>query len=107
MAVLTEESDQYEVRMKRFPEGTYFDEYVKTGERDKPTATECDRYIIGESGVKYTIEVTLRKGFNFGKFSQIRVMLFFPGSKSSISFIDIFKPSHDEPESSADIIAEL
>jgi hypothetical protein len=81
MAILKERGDQYEVRIKRYPEGTYFDEYVKNGERDKSSAKKCDRYIIGESGVKYTIEVTLRNGFNFGKYDRVHVQLFFPGRK--------------------------
>ena len=68
MAILKCGNDEYEVRIKRYPEKTYFDEYVKTGDREKSSATSCDRYIVGEDGVRYTIEVTLKKGFTFGEF---------------------------------------
>jgi hypothetical protein len=79
MAILKSGNDEYEVRIKRYPEKTYFDEYVKTGHREKSSATSCDRYIIGEDGVRYTIEVTLKKGFDFEDFKIVRAKLYILG----------------------------
>ena len=79
MAILKSGNDEYEVRIKRYPEKTYFDEYVKTGDREESSATSCDRYIVGEDGVRYTIEVTLKKGFSFGDYEVVRARLYIPG----------------------------
>ncbi|KAH7377948.1 hypothetical protein BKA64DRAFT_750362 [Cadophora sp. MPI-SDFR-AT-0126] len=92
MAILKDGDDTYEVRIKRYPDGTYFDEHIKVEEREKPGAEECTRYIVGEAGMRYTIEVTLRKGFDFGKDDRVQAQLFFPGIKSSICYLDVFKP---------------
>jgi hypothetical protein len=53
MAILKSGNDEYEVRIKRYPEKTYFDEYIKTVEREKKAATTCKRYIVGGDGVRY------------------------------------------------------
>ena len=107
MAILKSGSDEYEVRIKRYPEKTYFDEYVKTGDREEPSATSCDRYIVGEDGVRYTIEVTLKKGFSFGDYGVVRARLFIPGHEVSISENDVHKPEDFENGIKSDMTTEL
>lgn len=96
MAILKEGNDEYQVRIKRYPEKTYFDEYVKTNGREVPGSRRCDRYIVGEGGVRYTIEVTLKEGFDFGTYSQVQVQLGLPRHNDTVSFKDIYKPNHSE-----------
>jgi hypothetical protein len=107
MAILKSGSDEYEVRIKRYPEKTYFDECVKTGDREEPSATSCDRYIVGEDGVRYTIEVTLKKGFSFGDYEVVRARLFIPGHEVSISENDVHKPEDFENGIKSDMTTEL
>ena len=92
MAILTNGDDKYEVKIKKFPENTYFDEHVKIGEREKPDARSCDRYIVVEDEVKYTIELTLHKGFNFGKYEIVRLKLWYPGEVEEVASISLRKP---------------
>jgi hypothetical protein len=93
MAILKGGNEEYEVRIKRYPEKTYFDEYIKTGEREKTAATKCKRYIVGEDGVKYTIEVTLKKGFMFGEFHSVQAKLKVPGKTDSVCHKNIRRPA--------------
>ncbi|KAH8755874.1 hypothetical protein F5882DRAFT_482007 [Hyaloscypha sp. PMI_1271] len=93
MAILKGGNDEYKVRIKRYPEKTYFDEYIKTGEREKTAATTCKRYIVGEDGVKYTIEVTLKKGFMFGEFHCVQAQLNVPGKIDSVCRKIILRPA--------------
>ena len=71
MAILTEEGNEYEVRIKRVPQGTYFKEYVKIGDREQAESTRCERYIVAEPGQRYEIEVTIKKGFEWGEFEKV------------------------------------
>jgi hypothetical protein len=107
MAILKCGNDEYEVRIKRYPEKTYFDEYVKTGDREKSSAIACDRYIIGEDGVRYTIEVTLKKGFTFGEFDRVQAQLFVSGHKRSTSFRNMWRPADYEGGIKTDLTTEL
>jgi hypothetical protein len=107
MAILKSGNDEYEVRIKRYPEKTYFDEYVKTGDREKSSAISCDRYIIGEDGVRYTIEVTLRKGFDFEDFNIVQAQLCVPGQEESISFKNIQRPADYKDGIKKDLMTEL
>jgi len=92
MAILKDGTDEYEVRIKRYPDGTYFDEYVSTREREKSEVRNCDRFIIGEGDVTYTIDMTLKKGFNFVGYSHVRARLYIPGQEDSVSCIDLPRP---------------
>lgn len=107
MAILKSGNDEYEVRIKRYPEKTYFDEYVKTGDREKSSATSCNRYIVGENGVRYTIEVTLKKGFSFGDFEFVRAKLYIPGEEDPISQEYVCRPEDYEDGIKSDITTEL
>ena len=81
MVILTQDDNQSEVRIKRQPEGSYFDEYVKVGDREKGNAQSYDRYIIPEPGVTYTIEITLKKGYQFYGCQGVMAVLVFPGQR--------------------------
>jgi hypothetical protein len=107
MAILKNGNNEYEVRIKRYPEKTYFDEYVKTGDREEPWAMSCDRYIVGEDGVRYTIEVTLKKRFSFGDYEVVRAKLYIPGHEDSISENDVHKPEDFENGIKSDMTIEL
>lgn len=67
MAILTQAENQIEVKIIRRPDNTYFDEHVDTEEPDIPDATGYVRYLVGEPGQNFGIEVKLKKGYNFGR----------------------------------------
>lgn len=87
MVILSDEGNEYEVRIIRRPQSTYFDEHVKVGDRLSPEATECERYIVGEPGQTYAVEVTIKKGFQWGKFDAIGAHLMFDGVVASTSMM--------------------
>jgi hypothetical protein len=92
MAILTgtqDGSNEVEVRIKRWPENTYFEEHIKIGDREKVNATSCDRYIVPEPGTQYYIEVVLKAGYNFNC-QEVQVELFFPGVKKEVSKLRIY-----------------
>jgi len=85
MAILMEEGNEYEVRVKRVPQGTYFKEYVKIGDREQVESTRCDRYIVAEPGQQYEIEINIRKGFHWGEYQRVRARLFLPGFEQRVA----------------------
>jgi hypothetical protein len=107
MAILSKEINQVEVRIRRHPENTYFDEYVKVGDREKTDATACDRYIIPEVGQMYTIEVTLKRGYNFGNTNAVRASLHLPGGTRAISAKSIFPPKDYDDFTEEDLTIHL
>jgi len=96
MAILTDGTDQYEVRIKRQSDQTYFEEYVKSDAREDPRSQNCHRYIVGENGTIFTIELTLLQGFCFDSYESVRMKLFFPGQKGEVARIDAHKPKYYE-----------
>lgn len=92
MAILKEHKDQYEVRVKKYSDNTYFDEHLRLDAREKPGATSCRRYIVPEKDENFVFEVTLHEGFDFEQYDQVRLELFLPGMKNPTSFIDISRP---------------
>lgn len=60
-----------------------------------------------EDGAKYTIEVILRKGFQFGVYMEVYVKLSLPGSKTPISFMRIRRPADYENCTREDIKQRL
>jgi hypothetical protein len=107
MAILSEGDDQYEVRIKRYPDKTYFDEHIKVGDREKPNAQSCERYIVGEEKITYTIELILHKGFNFGKYEFVRMQLWFHGQKQEVGYADACKPYGQPSIITEDVNASL
>ncbi len=94
--------DEFEVRIKGYPDGTYFDEYIKLDNREQQGGTARDRYNVGEDGVRYTIEVTLKEGFTFGNFDQVQVQLNVQGQEEEVCVKNIFRP----PDNSSDCLEE-
>lgn len=107
MAILSKEINQVEVRIKRYPEGTYFDEYIKVGDREKRDATTCERYIIPEPGVTYTIEVTLKKGYQFGKCNDVTASLRLSGSPTVIACGYIGAPQDESEYLEKDLVKDV
>jgi hypothetical protein len=85
MAILQQGKNQVEVRIKREPEGSYFDEFVKLNDREKPDIRMCQHYIVGEPGVTYSIEVTLKAGYDFGNCKKVKVWLYTHGRKEIVA----------------------
>ena len=94
MAILTDNENVVEVRIIRNEDGTQFTEYVKIGDREKDGATRCDLYIISEPGRIYTIVVTLKKGYLFGKCNQVRVYLWFGGIAHAVGRATFRRPDY-------------
>jgi hypothetical protein len=86
MAIFSEDGNQYEVRIKRIPQNTYFEEHVQVGDREKPGAIECDRYIVGELGQKYAVEITIKDSFRWGDYDRVAMSLNLPGDLESIAW---------------------
>jgi hypothetical protein len=86
MAILAEDGNQYEVRIKRIPHNTYFEEHVKVGDREKPDAIKCDRYIVGEPGQQYAVQITIKKGFQWNQFEEVSMGLYLPGSLDPLAW---------------------
>ncbi|KAE8450144.1 hypothetical protein EG329_006925 [Mollisiaceae sp. DMI_Dod_QoI] len=93
-SILKQGDDQYEVRIKHFPNKTYFDDHIKVEAREKSGATKCERYIAVEEGEKFTIEITLHKGFDFGEYDRVHAQFWLPGQADTLSWINIFKPAN-------------
>ncbi|KAJ8068385.1 hypothetical protein OCU04_003945 [Sclerotinia nivalis] len=80
---------EIEVRFKRH-QGKYYDEYVKLEPGEAIREPNHERYIIAEPGTKYYVEVTLREGFDFGKYDLIQAKLYM--DEEEVSYAD-FEPS--------------
>jgi len=84
MAILSEDSNEYEVKIKRIPQNAYFEEHVKVGDPEAPGALKSKRYIVAEPGQRYGVEVTLKKGFEFGEYKQAEIRVLF--SEMNVTF---------------------
>ncbi|TAQ89276.1 hypothetical protein B7494_g2409 [Chlorociboria aeruginascens] len=84
---------EVDVRIKRYPEGSYYDEYVKIGDLEKPNATEFERYIVAEPGTMFEVEITLKKGFNFKQHDEALAVLEFLGDSNSFIGSESATPS--------------
>jgi hypothetical protein len=106
MAILTEGGNKCEVRIKRIPQNTYFKEHVKVGGREKPDAIQCDRYIVGEQGQKYTVQITIKKGFRWDNFEHVAIAVFLTGRREPIALSGLHK-SNAVNIGKADVTVEL
>lgn len=89
MAILTEEGNEYEVRIVDAQTHAPFKEYIKLGDREKLGDVECERYIVAKPGAGFKIEITLKKGFCFAPFDQVEAQLLFPGQSTWCSSVVI------------------
>lgn len=92
MAIPSKETNQVEVRIKRYPQSTYFDKNVKAGDDEKRDASSCERYIAPEAGQMYTVETTLKKGYQFGNCKIVQAALYLPGFGAPVSMHNFHKP---------------
>ncbi|TGO09251.1 hypothetical protein BTUL_0174g00340 [Botrytis tulipae] len=89
MAILKTELGEVEVRIKRYPDDTYYDEYIKVEGKEKSTDIERERYIVAEPDTTFYIEVTLKEGFKIGKYSSIDARVCVADTNGSISSITL------------------
>jgi len=85
MAILNQDKNQVEVRIRREPEGSYFDEFVKIEGAPPPNVQTCEHYIVGEPGITYSIEVTLKAGYDFGKCKAVKAWLHTHGRNNAVA----------------------
>ncbi|KUJ20085.1 uncharacterized protein LY89DRAFT_731318 [Mollisia scopiformis] len=85
MVVLQEDGNEYEIRVKRIPQNTYFDERQKFGDPEEVDATTADRYIVAEPGQMYAVEVTVKAGLKWGTYSHVRVSLRLAGGQEFVA----------------------
>jgi hypothetical protein len=78
MVVLTaDDLGSVEVRLKKYPleNDSYFEEYVKVGDRDGMTNSKY-RYVIAEAESEYCIEVAVKAGFKLDENTHVLVEVF-------------------------------
>ncbi|KAF7889229.1 hypothetical protein EAF00_009529 [Botryotinia globosa] len=75
MAILTEEGNEYEVKIIDCATNQPFKEYVKLGDRESHGDSKCEPCIVARPGAKFKIEVTLMSGFCFEPFEQVQAHL--------------------------------
>ncbi|ATZ58816.1 hypothetical protein BCIN_16g04900 [Botrytis cinerea B05.10] len=85
MAILNTTQGEVEVRIKRYPDNTYYDEYIKVERKELASDTMRTRYIVAEPDTIYYIEVTLEAGFDFGEYELISANLYFSDQVNHIS----------------------
>ncbi|PVH79766.1 hypothetical protein DL98DRAFT_655165 [Cadophora sp. DSE1049] len=98
MAILSEDGNEYEVRVVRVPQDTRFKEFIKVGECDNHSTKACERYIIAEPGQTYAAEVVIRRGFHWDEYDQIEIELAFADAVQPISGRYISKGEFDTPD---------
>ncbi|TEY54234.1 hypothetical protein BOTCAL_0240g00020 [Botryotinia calthae] len=87
MAILNTTQGEVEVRIKRYPDNTHYDEYIKVERKELASDTMRTRYIVAEPDTIYYIEVTLKAGFDFGGYEVIDAVLYFSEQEKQISAI--------------------
>jgi len=96
MAILSEEGNEYEVRIQRNRDYTYFEEYVKVGDRERLGALSCERYIVGEPGTSYRIKVIVKKGFKWGNYEAVEAQFGFPGNDDPFASVTLDRQPHSK-----------
>ncbi|KAI9649996.1 hypothetical protein NHQ30_000009 [Ciborinia camelliae] len=79
MAILTEEGNEYEVRIINTATKEAFREFVKLGDRENRGDPECERYIVAQPGTAFKIEITLKAGFCFKPYNDVIALIVFGG----------------------------
>jgi hypothetical protein len=107
MAILSEEGNEYEVHVVAACSGTAFEEYVKLGDREKLGAKRCDRYIVAKPGVSYIVKVMVKKGFNWGTYSQLTANLSFAGYDYKVAGWNLGRGAFKDDVTTEDIVMRL
>jgi hypothetical protein len=99
MVFLGPQGAEIEVRLVKPPfdaeesARAYFDEYEKLGSpHPEKLSHECTRYIIPEN-TAYAIEITLKKGFDYGDWDGVSVHVRRKVNKTRIGKKDLPKPT--------------
>ncbi|QSZ37810.1 hypothetical protein DSL72_008910 [Monilinia vaccinii-corymbosi] len=93
MAILKTRQGEVEVRIRRHPDNTYYDEYIKVQRKEIDSDDSRERYIISEPGTTYYVEVTLKEDFNFDEYDVVQANLYFRGLEESVSMTSFGKSS--------------
>ena len=98
MAILGKPGDEVEVHIAKSPldsaNPVYFDEYEKLG-NPYPSKLECTRYIVPEDG-EYVIQITLKKGFDYGHRKGVFVRVHDQVTKEEIGWQQFDKDDGDK-----------
>ncbi|KAM0127076.1 hypothetical protein ACHAP3_008970 [Botrytis cinerea] len=106
MAIMAGMEGEIEVRVKRHS-GTYYDEYVKLKPSEGSSNSHNERYIMVGYKDTYYIEVTLKEGFDFGKYDLVQAKMCVDGKE--VSYVD-FKPPPsglDETKTKRDLVEKI
>ncbi|KAF7865785.1 hypothetical protein EAF04_005950 [Stromatinia cepivora] len=107
MLILNTKQDDVEVPIKRYPDDTYHDEYIKVEDKEDHSDKKRERYIVAEPGTTYYIEFGLKKGYDFGEYSLIKARLFFPGRDQAISRFKFGAKPENRPKLKTDLIEKI
>ncbi|KAM0154568.1 hypothetical protein ACHAPG_006418 [Botrytis cinerea] len=97
---------EIEVRVKRHS-GTYYDEYVKLKPSEGSSNSHNERYIMVGYKDTYYIEVTLKEGFDFGKYDLVQAKMCVDGKE--VSYVDFKPPPNglDETKTKRDVVEKI
>ncbi|KAM0133603.1 hypothetical protein ACHAO1_006123 [Botrytis cinerea] len=97
---------EIEVRVKRHS-GTYYDEYVKLKPSEGSSNSQNERYIMVGYKDTYYIEVTLKEGFDFGKYDLVQAKMCVDGKE--VSYVDFKPPPNglDETKTKRDVVEKI
>ncbi|THV51411.1 hypothetical protein BGAL_0112g00330 [Botrytis galanthina] len=103
MAILKTELGEVEVRIKRYSDDTYYDEYIKVESKEKSTDIKRERYIVAEPDTTFYIEVILKEGFKMSKYSSIDAHVYVADTEENISSITLLSRHVDGSKRKAKI----
>ncbi|KAM0157348.1 hypothetical protein ACHAQE_005986 [Botrytis cinerea] len=97
---------EIEVRVKRHS-GTYYDEYIKLKPSEGSSNSHNERYIMVGYKDTYYIEVTLKEGFDFGKYDLVQAKMCVDGKE--VSYVDSKPPPNglDETKTKRDVVEKI
>ncbi len=94
MAILTDNESEVEVQIIRHPDYTEFKEYVKIADREEDCSLVCERYIVSEPGLLFSVSIKLKEGFMFGCDTQVVVGLHVSGIPQAVAKHQFLKPDY-------------
>ncbi|TGO55189.1 hypothetical protein BCON_0095g00030 [Botryotinia convoluta] len=97
---------EIEVRIKRHS-GRYYDEYVRLNREEGSSSSDSERFIVVEPGTTYYVEVTLKAGFDFGKYDLVQAKLYMDNEE--ISYGEFKPPCHgsDSTKTKKDLVEQI
>ncbi|TGO11703.1 hypothetical protein BPAE_0905g00020 [Botrytis paeoniae] len=106
MAIIAGIEGEIEVRVRRHL-GKYYDEYVKLEPSGGSPNPHNERYIMAEPKATYYVEVTLKEGFDFGKYDLIQANMCMDNKE--VSYGEFKPPLHglDETITKKDLVETI